>query len=54
LKEFDIKEETANVEIPESIRGERGVEEHLPLAYDSVATEDRKKEVLQCQCITAS
>jgi hypothetical protein len=39
-KEFDVNEETANVEIPESIRGERGVEEHLSFAYGSVEREN--------------
>jgi hypothetical protein len=31
---------------PESIRGEKGVEEDLTFAYDSVETENQNREVL--------
>jgi len=42
------------VKIPESIRGEQGVEENLPFTYDSVEAEHKNKEVLKCQLVTTS
>jgi hypothetical protein len=54
LKEFDVNEETANVEIPESIRGEKGVGEHLLFTHDSVERENNNKEVLKYQLETRS
>jgi hypothetical protein len=43
---------SATVKIRESIRGEKGVEENLPFAHDSVETEKKNKEVLECQLVT--
>jgi hypothetical protein len=34
-----------------SIRGEKEVEENSPFAYDSVETENKNKEVLECQLV---
>jgi hypothetical protein len=42
------------IKTPESIRGEKGVEENLTFAYDSVETENKNKEVLECQLVTTS
>jgi len=49
-----LNKKSANVKVLELIRGERGVEENLPLAYDSVETENKKKEVPECQLVTTS
>jgi len=38
----------------ESIRGEKKVQENLTLAYDSVETENKNREVLECQLVTTS
>jgi len=42
------------VKIPESIKGEKEVQESLNLAYDSVKIENEKEEVLECQFVTTS
>jgi hypothetical protein len=34
-----------------SIRGEKEMEENSPFVYDSVETENKNKEVLECQVI---
>jgi len=36
----------------ELIRGEKEVKENLTFAYDSVETENKNKEVLECQLVT--
>ena len=38
----------------ELIRGEKEVQENLTFAYDSVETENKNKEVLECQLVTTS
>ena len=38
--------------IPESIRGEKEVQDNLTFAYDSVKTENMNKEVLEHQFVT--
>jgi len=38
----------------ESIKGEKGVEEHLPFTHDSVETENNNKEILKYQLVTRS
>jgi len=43
-----IRQKSANVRIQESIRDEKGVEENLPFTHDSVETENKNKEVLEC------
>jgi hypothetical protein len=40
--------------MPESIRGEKEVQESLNLAYDSVEINRIKEEVLECQFVTTS
>jgi hypothetical protein len=40
--------------IEESIKGEKGVEEHLLFTYDSVETENNNKEILEYQLVTRS
>jgi len=42
------------IKIPESIRGEKVVEENLTFACDSVKIENEKEEVLECQFVTTS
>jgi len=49
-----LNKKSANVKVPESIRGEKGAEENLPFAYDFVETENKNKEVLKCQLVTTS
>ena len=46
--------ESAKAKIPESIRGEKGMEENLPFTHDSVKTENENKEVLEHQFVTTS
>jgi len=38
----------------ESIRDEKEVQENLTFVYDSVETENKNKEVLECQLVTTS
>jgi len=40
--------------IEKSIKGEKGVEEHLPFTHDSVETENNSKEILEYQLVTRS
>jgi hypothetical protein len=44
----------AKVKIPESIRGEKEVEQDFPFAHVSVETENKKKEILACQLAMTS
>jgi hypothetical protein len=53
-KNVALNKKSANVRIPESIRGEKGVKEHLRFAYDCVEAENNNKEVLECQLVTTS
>jgi len=54
LKNLILNQKSAKVKIPESIRGEKGVEENLAFAHDSVETENENKEVLEHQFVTTS
>jgi hypothetical protein len=38
----------------ESIRGEKEGQKSLTFAYDSAETENKNKEVLECQLVTTS
>ena len=49
-----LNKKSANVKNSESIRNEKEVQKHSPFAYDSVETENKKKEVLECQLVTKS
>ena len=40
------------IDVGGATRGEKGVQESLPFAYDSVETENKDKEVLECQLVT--
>jgi len=40
--------------IIESIRGEKGVEDTLTFACDSVETENKNRDVLECQLVPTS
>ena len=53
-KNVALNKKSANVKVPESIRGEKGVEEKLPFIYDFVETENKNKEVLKCQLVITS
>ena len=53
-KNLTLNKKRAKAKISESIRGEKGVEENLTFAYDSVETENKNKEVLECQLVTIS
>src|SRR5450830_1287216 len=53
-KNVALNKKSASVKVLELIRGEKGVQENLPLAYDSVETENKKKEVPECQLVTTS
>ena len=52
-EEFYIRE-SSKVKMLESIRGEKEVQENLTFAYDSAETENKNKEVLECQLVTTS
>jgi len=54
FQKVDINKKSASTKTPESIRDEKGVEENLPFTHDSVETENKKKEVLECQLVTTS
>jgi len=47
-----LNKKSANVKTLELIRGEKGVQENFPLAYDSVETKNNNKEVPECQLVT--
>jgi len=50
-----LNRKSAKAKIPESIRGEKGVEENLPFTHDSVKKiENENKEVLEHQFVTTS
>lgn len=54
LKTLTLNKESAMVKIPESIRGEKEVQENLPFTHDFVKIENENKEVLEHQVITTS
>src|SRR5450830_125342 len=51
-----LNREIGNLKQPESIRGEKEVEvqEDLPFTQDSVTTENKNKEILECQLVITS
>ena len=53
-KSLTLNKKSAKAKIPELIRGEKGVEENLPFAYDSVEIENENKEVLEHQFVITS
>ncbi|MCJ7789527.1 MAG: hypothetical protein MUP69_04985 [Candidatus Atribacteria bacterium] len=53
-KNLTLNKKRAKVKIPESIRGEKGVEENLPFTHDSIKIENGNKEVLEYQFVTTS
>ncbi len=48
------EKQSSKIKMLESIRGEKEVQENLTFAYDSVETENKNKEVLECQLATTS
>jgi len=46
-----LNKKSAKVKTPESIRGEKGVEENLPITHDSFKIENENKEVLDHQFV---
>jgi len=52
-KNLTLNKKSASVKISESIRGEKEVEENLTFAYDFVETENKNREVLEHQFVTA-
>jgi hypothetical protein len=53
-KNLTLNKKSAKAKIPESIRGEKGVEENLTFTHDSVKRESENKEVLEHQFVTTS
>jgi hypothetical protein len=53
-KKLISNKKNAMTTIEESIKGEKGVEEHLPFAHDSVETENNNKEIPEYQLVTGS
>jgi len=53
-KIWTLNKKSTKVKIPESIRGEKGVEENLPFTHDSVKIENENKEVLEHQFVPTS
>jgi hypothetical protein len=49
-----LNKKSTKVKIPESIRGEKGMEENLPFTHDSVKIENENKEILEHQFVTTS
>ena len=54
FEKLTLNKRSAEVKIPESIRGEKGVEKNLPFTHDSVKIKNENKEVLKCQFVTTS
>jgi len=52
-KNLTSNRESANIKKLELIRDQKRVEERLPFAYDSVETENKRREVLEHQFVTA-
>ena len=53
-KNLTLNKKSTKAKIPESIRGEKGVEEILPFIYDSFKIENENKKVLEHQFVTTS
>jgi hypothetical protein len=53
-KNFTLEKQSSKIKMLESIRDEKEVQENLTFAYDSVETENKNKEVLECQLVTTS
>ena len=53
-KNLTLEKQNSKIKTLESIRGEKEVQENLTFAYDSVETENKNKEVLECQLVTTS
>jgi hypothetical protein len=53
-KNLTLEKQNSKIKMLESIRGEKEVQENLTFAYDSVETENKNKEVLECQLVTTS
>jgi hypothetical protein len=53
-KTLALNKKSANIKVQESIRDEKEVQEDVTFAYDSVETENKKKELLECQLVTTS
>jgi hypothetical protein len=53
-KNLTLGKQNSKIKMLESIRGEKEVQENLTFAYDSVETENKNKEVLECQLVTTS
>jgi len=51
-KKLTLNKKSATVKTRESIRSDKGLEENLPFTHDSVETENKKKEALECQLVT--
>jgi hypothetical protein len=49
-----LNKKSASIKVQESIRAEKEVQEDVTFAYDSVETENKKKELLECQLVTTS
>jgi hypothetical protein len=53
-KNLTLNKKSTKAKIPESIGGEKGMEENLPFTHDSVKIENENKEVLEHQFVTTS
>ena len=53
-KNLTLEKQSSKAKMLESIRGEKEVQENLIFAYDSVETENKNKEVVECQLVTTS
>lgn len=53
-KSLTLNKKNAKLKIPESIRGEKGVEENSTFTHDFVKVENENKEVLEHQFVTTS
>ena len=54
LNVHTLEKQSSKVIMLVSIRGGKEVQENLTFAYDSVETESKNKEVLECQFVTTS
>ena len=53
-KNLTLEKQSSKLKMLESIRNEKEVQENLTFTYDSVETENKNKEVLECQLVTTS
>ncbi len=54
FENLTLEKQSSKIKMLESIRDEKEVQKKLTFAYDSVETENKNKEVLECQLVSTS